>query len=259
MNTVNPTCKYCNSIKTIKYGTVYSKYRERNQRYKCNNCNRTFVLDDRRCHENRQERMATLFKEMTDGKSLRGAARSAEISPSTALRWARIINSQLPDIHDISAELSGQRIHVAVIVDEMWHFIDKKQNKLWIIKAIDKYTGKIIGYVIGNRDAETFQRLYDKVASIGNIIWYSDAWDTFDKVIGENGSKHYIGKQYTHLIESHNSNTRHFTARFHRRTKVVSRSREMVDIAIKFTFLRHDYPDLVQAYLAPRYRPLRAA
>ena len=86
INTSSLTCKYCNSEKIIKYGTVSSKYIELNKRYICNNCNRTFVISDRRCHEMPEERYGVLFREVTDGKSLRGAARSAEISHTTAIR-----------------------------------------------------------------------------------------------------------------------------------------------------------------------------
>lgn len=38
-----------------------------------------------------------------------------------------------------------------------------QKNKLWLIKAVDKATGKMIAWELGNRNTETFQRLYDKV------------------------------------------------------------------------------------------------
>ena len=45
--------------------------------------------------------------------------------------------------------------------------------------------------------------------------------------------RHFIGKKYTRAIESDNSNTRHRLGRFTRRTKVVSRSEDSVNEAIK--------------------------
>ncbi len=42
-----------------------------------------------------------------------------------------------------------------------------------------------------------------------------------------------IGKAYTTAIERDNSNTRHFLARMTRRTKVVSKSVEMVDLSLR--------------------------
>lgn len=45
--------------------------------------------------------------------------------------------------------------------------------------------------------------------------------------------RHVIGKKHTVTIEWDNSNTRHHLARMTRRTKVVSRSEDMVDMTIK--------------------------
>ena len=41
-------------------------------------------------------------------------------------------------------------------------------------------------------------------------------------------------KGTTRQIERNNSNTRHYFARFNRKTKVVSRSEDMIDIALLF-------------------------
>lgn len=84
-----------------------------------------------------------------------------------------------------------------------------------------------------------------------NITFYSDDWLTFQKVFTDNNEKHYIGKEYTHSLERHNSNTRHYLGRFHRRTKIVSRSRQMVEISIKLQTLRYEHPHLMAKYLEP--------
>jgi len=46
----------------------------------------------------------------------------------------------------------------------------------------------------------------------------------------------YSGKKGTAAIERDNSNTRHNSGRFTRRTKIVSKSKEMVDISIKLWY-----------------------
>jgi len=46
-------------------------------------------------------------------------------------------------------------------------------------------------------------------------------------------NRHVIGKSHTVTIERDNSNTRHHLGRFTRRTKVVSKNIEMVDISLK--------------------------
>jgi insertion element IS1 protein InsB len=106
-----------------------------------------------------------------------------------------------------------------------------KKNKLWLIKAIDRRTGRTVAWVLGNRDVATFRRLYDKVKHLKNCIFYTDDWDAFSKVLPP--ERHIIGKEHTINIEHDNSNTRHHLGRFTRRTKVVSQLKHMVDITIR--------------------------
>ena len=65
-------------------------------------------------------------------------------------------------------------------------------------------------------------------------MFYADNWDTFAKVLPKN--RHIIGKTGTVAIERDNSNTRHNLGRFTRRTKVVSKSSEMVDLTIRLWY-----------------------
>ena len=60
-----------------------------------------------------------------------------------------------------------------------------------------------MAWVIGGRDAATFQRLYDKVRHLENCIFYTDDWDAFAKVIP--ADRHVVGKAHTTTIEQDNS------------------------------------------------------
>jgi len=73
--------------------------------------------------------------------------------------------------------------------------------------------------------------LYDKVKHIPDCVYYTDNWDAFAEVLPP--ERHVIGKSGTGCIERDNSNTRHHLGRFTRRTKVVSKSEQMVDISLK--------------------------
>lgn len=109
--------------------------------------------------------------------------------------------------------------------------LSSQKNKLWVIKAIDRRTGKTIAWVLGKRDTNTFKRLYDKVKHLTKATFYTDSWDAFAKILPP--ERHIIGKKYTSAIERDNSNTRHHLARFTRRTKVVSQKVEMIDTTLK--------------------------
>ncbi len=106
-----------------------------------------------------------------------------------------------------------------------------QKNKLWVIKALDKRTGRTIAWELGNRNTKTFKKLYDKVKHLKKAIFYTDTWEAFAKVLPT--KRHVIGKRYTNEIERDNSNTRHHLARFTRRTKVVSQKVDMVDSTLK--------------------------
>ena len=106
-----------------------------------------------------------------------------------------------------------------------------KKRKIWIIKAVDHCTGRTIAWVLGRRDATTFQRLYDKLIPLTECIFYTDDWDAFAKVLPK--ERHITGKAHTHTIERDNSNTRHHLARMTRRTKVVSKSVDMLHASLK--------------------------
>jgi IS1 family transposase len=62
-------------------------------------------------------------------------------------------------------------------------------------------------------------------------MFYTDNWDAFSKVLPP--ERHIIGKSETITIEQDNSNTRHYIGRFTRKTKIVSKKREMVDMSIR--------------------------
>jgi insertion element IS1 protein InsB len=109
--------------------------------------------------------------------------------------------------------------------------LSAQKNKLWLIKAIDRSTGRTAAWVLGNRDTATFQRLYDKVKRLTGCTFYTDDWKVFAKILPH--ERHVIGKTHTIDIEHDNSNTRHPLGRFTRRTKVVSRKKFMVDLTLR--------------------------
>ncbi len=71
----------------------------------------------------------------------------------------------------------------------------------------------------------------------------TDDWEGFHRLIPEN--QLFTGKDLTFPIEQDNSNIRHYLARFRRRTKVVSRSQEMVDLSLRL----HHHLSIPENYL----------
>ena len=90
--------------------------------------------------------------------------------------------------------------------DEMWHFIQSKKEKSGLLKPWISRTGRTIAWVLSSSDAETFQRLYDKVKHLTDCVFYTDDWEAFAQVLPK--ERHIIGKAHTHTIERDNSNIR---------------------------------------------------
>lgn len=234
-------CKHCSSLAVIKYGTPRRKSGEVRQKYQCFICRRTFVIGDRRYIQDVDKRKAVVIREYTDGKSLRGAARSANVSLPTAQKWIKEVSNELPDVSETYEEYTKDEdpeLHKRYVIDEIWHFLEHKKSKLLCIKIYNQTNKKLVGYELGGRDEETVLKLYHKIRKSANTTFYCDDWSTFRKVFNENNKKYRVGKDKTYPIEQHNSNTRHYLGRFHRRTKIVSRSMQMVDISIKLMTIR---------------------
>jgi insertion element IS1 protein InsB len=110
-------------------------------------------------------------------------------------------------------------------------FYRVKKNKLWIIKALDRGTRRVVAWVLGRRDAATFRRLYEKVQHLKDCLYYTGDWDAFAEILP--GERHTKGKKHTIAIEQDNGNTRHYLGRLTRRSKIVSKTKEMVDASIR--------------------------
>ena len=120
-----------------------------------------------------------------------------------------------------------------------------KKNKIWIWKAFDPVSGRTVSWTLGGRDDRTVKNLIDEIGLAGHTF-ITDDWAGFHRLIPE--SQLFTGKDLTYPIEQDNSNTRHYLARFRRRSKVTSRSIEMVDLSLLLLYHLSN-PDVFKKYL----------
>ena len=106
----------------------------------------------------------------------------------------------------------------------------KKRNKLWVWKARDRATGRIIDWELGGRDKTTLERLLERLKRWGVRLYCTDDWAAYAELIPQ--GRLFVGKEETHGIERDHSRQRHWLARFRRRTCVVSRAERMVEASI---------------------------
>jgi insertion element IS1 protein InsB len=113
----------------------------------------------------------------------------------------------------------------------------KKATKLWIWKAFERATGRLIDWECGDRDRVTLDRLLARLEPWGVRLFCTDDWAPYDAALPV--GRHYIGKDQTQRSENNNARQRHWFARFRRRTCVVSRSLGMVEATMALFAFYH--------------------
>src|SRR5215813_5260933 len=62
-------------------------------------------------------------------------------------------------------------------------FPQKKRCKLWIWKALDRDTGRLLDWECGRRDAATLKQLVDRLAQWDVTCYCTDHWSVYAAVI----------------------------------------------------------------------------
>jgi insertion element IS1 protein InsB len=115
-------------------------------------------------------------------------------------------------------------------LDEMWHYLKQRRRKLWIWKALDRDTGQLLDWECGRRDKATLKKLVDRLLP-GDVKVYGTAqWPTYASAIPQDTLVQ--SKAMTHDIERNHGRQRHWFGRFKRKSIIVSKSKEMVDLTI---------------------------
>ena len=128
------TCKRCSNTNVVNNGKVRGK-----QRYKCKACGLNFTEGDKR-EKTRPEAKALALLMYGSCKASYGMiARLFNVSRTTVLNWIRAMGKKLPEPE---FETDVQEIQM----DEMWHFINKKNKKYgsgepWIVLEAEPSAG----------------------------------------------------------------------------------------------------------------------
>ncbi|WP_282560900.1 IS1 family transposase [Trichothermofontia sichuanensis] len=213
-------CVKCGHPHVVKNGFVAGR-----QRFKCKSCHYQFTTE-------KLERGKPLWMKLEavllyiSGLSLNAIAENLDVSAQAVLNWVR-------DFARANIEKPEPGKVVVVELDEFWHFVEFKKNRIWIWKAYDRDHGQLIDWELGNRDCETVERLLERLAQWQVTVYCTDGWQGFESLLDEHPDAYHVAtKTETKAIERNNSDHRHWFARFKRKSKVVSKSLEMVDLTM---------------------------
>lgn len=124
-------------------------------------------------------------------------------------------------------------------LDEMWSFVEKKENQRWLWHGIDHKTGKVLAYVLGKRTDNIFLKLKALLEPFGISKFYTDNWATYERKLDPN--QHQVGKSNTQKIERNHRTLRNRIKRLARKTICFSKSEVLHDIVIGLYINRYEF------------------
>jgi IS1 family transposase/transposase-like protein len=158
------------------------------------------------------------------GISVNRMAFLLRVSAQAVLHWIRTVAQK----YEEKPAPTGRSLILEL--DEMWHDVQQKRQKLWIWKALDQDTGPRLDWACGRRDQATLQKMVDRLASWDVKVYGTDQWGTYASVIPQD--KLVQSQTTTHDIARHHGRQRHGFGRFKRKSIIVATSTEMVDLTM---------------------------
>jgi transposase len=127
-------CKRCFSFNVVNNGKVRNQ-----QRFKCKDCGFNFVYGDKRVKTRPEAKALALLMYGSCKASYGMIAKLFKVSRTSVLNWIREIGKKLPEP---KFETDIQFVQM----DEMWHFINKKNKKYgsgepWIVLETEPSDG----------------------------------------------------------------------------------------------------------------------
>jgi IS1 family transposase/transposase-like protein len=210
-------CKRCGGEEHVKNGLMRG-----HQRSLGKSCGLNFTDTPPRGKPLALKAVAVLL--YVSGLSMNRTAKLLGVSTPTIQAWLE----QFAQAYAQKPEPEGRA--VVIELDEMWHYLKKQSEPLWVWKAWDRASGQLVDWECGGRDKVTCERLIERLTRWRTRLYCADDYAVYGVLLSV--GQLYTGKDETHGIERDNARQRHWLARFRRRSIVVSKTKRMVDVSI---------------------------
>ena len=233
-------CPICHSDHIVKNGFSPLNHK---QKYSCQTCKKQFVLDPGKSP------ISDIHKQLIDRLlleriSLRGICRAVGVSE----RWLQYyVNDKYLNVPR-QIDFSGKSQGILILeCDELWSFVNSKQEKQWVWLALGRDTREIVGVHIGDRSRHGAQALWDSIPEDyqKNAISFTDFWEAYKLVFPK--ARHLsVGKEtgQTSHIERFNNTLRQRVSRLVR--KSLSFSKKLVNHIGAIWYFIHHYNACLQ-------------
>jgi insertion element IS1 protein InsB len=236
MASINVACVDCHSEDVVKNGTQSNC-----QRYWCQECGRSFQLH---YHQNiMNPGVREKISEMAiNGSGVRDISRVLSISKTTVIKE---LKKKAQEVRDVNTQFIGKELEVEIVgpgglqaqADEIWSFVQNKENQRWLWYAIEKTSGAVLAFVFGKRTDDVCKKLMDKLSVFNIAKYFTDNLASYSKYITP--GRHFVGKKGTQKIENRNLSLRTRIKRLARKTICFSKSEELHDGVIGIFINRH--------------------
>ena len=231
-------CPSCGSNSIRKNGTTHNN-KAKNE---CKDCGRQFVINNTKKIVTRAQK-DLIDKLLLERIPLRGIARVVDVS----WRWLQnYVNNKfalVPRQIKVSDKPRGKLI---IECDELWSFVDNKDNKYWVWLAIDRKTREIIGCYVGDRSRESAQKLWKSIPGVYRqcAVAYTDFWESYKTVIPDSRHRPVLKSSgETNHIERLNNTFRQRISRLVR--KSLSFSKDLDNHIGAIWYFIHHYNDVI--------------
>lgn len=213
-------CKYCNG-NCIKKGFNASK-----QKYQCKVCKRfqQKAYSYRMCNLGDNE---TIIKLNNIGVGISGIAKFTGISKANVINRISAIAAQLK-----MPAINENKQHYEM--DELQTFVKNKQNRIYLIYALNKKTKQIIDFLVGSRTKENISKVVSVVTGLNPARVFTDKLNIYPSVLNE--AIHKPSSYKINHIERFNLTLRTHIKRLTRRSICFSKSAFMLQNVLKIYF-----------------------
>lgn len=157
------------------------------QNHKCLTCGRQFVLDphNKIISEETKDLIRRLLLEKL---SLRGICRAAQVSQPWLLNFIKEEYEKTPQ--NLNVQIPPDSLGLVlerIEADELWSFVGKKKNPVWVWLALDALTRQVVAVHAGGRSEQDAKAFWAEVPEpyCSGCDVYTDEWEAYKTAIPE--------------------------------------------------------------------------